>query len=66
MPVALPVTDPAVMLALLLLTLHTPPEVVSDKSEARPAHTVSMPVIGPANGGMPIMFVTLLVITTGL
>jgi len=56
-PGVMPVTTPpALMVALPLLALHTPPEVALLKVMAAPAHTLVAPVIAPTAGG-PIMVI---------
>ena len=48
-PLTIPVTDPTVAIAVLLL-LQVPPVVVSLKVVVAPGHVLGTPVIGPGDG----------------
>ena len=49
-PVAIPVTNPPVTVALLVVALQVPPGKLSVNVIAAAAHTIESPVIVPAEG----------------
>ncbi len=55
-PAAIPVTTPAVTVALELLLLHAPPAAASVRAVVAPVHTADAPLIEPASGaGLTVM-----------
>ena len=46
MPMTIPVEEPTVATAVLLL-LHCPPDVVSDNVREEPTQTLAVPLMGP-------------------